>query len=80
MAWIHTTPEPEPEMEQYLNPSVWTGYAICLLHALTRGGPNKMAAILQTTYSDSFSCINIVIVRFKFEWNLFQVPIKMMHL
>ena len=32
----------------------WTGYVICLLHDWTHGGANKMGAILQTTYSDSF--------------------------
>ena len=35
MAWIHSTPEPEPAMEQYLNPSVYelaTWFVCCMLY------------------------------------------------
>ena len=41
---------------------------ICLL---THASLDKMAAIMQMTFSNTFSCKEIVLFRFKFNWNLF---------
>ena len=38
---------------------------------LTYWGLDKMAAIFQTTFSNSFSCMKIIVLWFRFHWNLF---------
>ena len=37
----------------------------------TRWGQDKIATILHTTFSNQFSCVEIVVLWYKFHWNLF---------
>ena len=46
-------------------------YSLCVWRPLTHSDWNKMAAILQQTFSDKFSCLKIVALLVKFHWNLF---------
>ena len=39
---------------------------------ISHWGEDKMAAILQATFSDAFSWMKIVVFWFKFNWNLFR--------
>ena len=46
-------------------------YHNTLLHRATLRLKNKMAAILQSTFSNALSCMKIVVFWFKFHWSLF---------
>ena len=53
---------------------VYAVYQYCppiLLHTLTHWGRDKMAAISQTTLSNSFSWMKMLEFRLKFHWSLF---------
>ena len=49
-------------------------YSICFYS--THWGRDKMAAISQATFPNSFSCLEIVVFWFKFHWNLVPIDNK----
>ena len=56
----------------WLHCNLCTTMDVILLHKMfSHQGRDKMAAILQMTVSDTFSCLKIVIYYLKFHWNFF---------
>ena len=55
------------EPRKYINVPVWLPIRA---HYLTHWGPDKMIAISQTTFSNAFSSMKMLILRLKFHWSL----------
>ena len=72
LTWIHSTPEPEPEMEDYLNPSLYklATWLVCYVTKHTEA-ETKYHRFTDPIFSNLFSCMKIVLFCFKFQWYLF---------
>ena len=68
----------QPMAQQYLlQPG---GNWLCTQPKLTHWGPDKMAAIFQTTFSNAFSWMKMYEFRFRFHWSLFlRVQLTIYH-